>query len=373
MKRTVFFIILFFAYITVKAQVNSHPGCIVTNDGDTLRGTLELRTNSVNTRQCTFKPDSQSTYTTYKPGEIDSYIFDMGKYYITKRFEGDPNLYFAEYVVQGVTSVYKVVQNNIEKIYIVNENAETISFTPEDANSSFTSENVKERNKTRQELSYLLRNSMSTVNKIGDKNKNLTESRIISLVENYHNDVCTNGSECIVYEKKKNVDKDKVYYRVYGGFAWDSPQYQYVDSKGFTIGAGIEYNLTRVNKNAGVEAGVNYACLNCNDRVWNLKHGIITIEVGPVYRIPITKNFKWIVRGGFTIDVMEWEKRGTFISNNYSKPVPPSWDPMHHLFFGTGFGFDVFGREVSVDMKYRGSRFSSFDQYRMMMSASVRL
>lgn len=46
---------LLFASMRAYGQINPHPGYIVTNENDTISGTLDLRTSSVNSRQCTFR------------------------------------------------------------------------------------------------------------------------------------------------------------------------------------------------------------------------------------------------------------------------------------------------------------------------------
>ena len=110
--RLAFSIVLFtfFAPVTM-AQTNPKPGYIITNDGDTIRGILDFRTNEKLSKQCEFWANGGSESKTYKPGDIEGFRFDNnGKYFVTRRLNvsGTPQLYFAEFMVQGKMNLYCV-------------------------------------------------------------------------------------------------------------------------------------------------------------------------------------------------------------------------------------------------------------------------
>ena len=89
------------------AQTNPKPGYVIKNNGDTIRGNVDFRTNEKLSKQCVFWADGESGGMTYKPGDIEGFRFDNGgKYFVTRRLNvtGEPELYFAEFMVQGSTT-----------------------------------------------------------------------------------------------------------------------------------------------------------------------------------------------------------------------------------------------------------------------------
>lgn len=100
---------LLFASMRTYGQINPHPGYIVTNENDTISGTLDLRTSSVNSRQCTFRAMGERDFKTYSPGEVKAYRFeDDGTLYVSRNVEvdGKKREVFLEYLVKGIVSLY---------------------------------------------------------------------------------------------------------------------------------------------------------------------------------------------------------------------------------------------------------------------------
>ena len=66
---------------TTMAQTNPKPGYIITNNGDTIRGNIDFRTNEKLLKQCEFWANGGNEDTTYKPGDIEGFRFDNGGKY----------------------------------------------------------------------------------------------------------------------------------------------------------------------------------------------------------------------------------------------------------------------------------------------------
>ena len=66
---------------TTMAQTNPKPGYIITNNGDTIRGNIDFRTNEKLSKQCEFWANGGNEDTTYKPGDIEGFRFDNGGKY----------------------------------------------------------------------------------------------------------------------------------------------------------------------------------------------------------------------------------------------------------------------------------------------------
>ena len=91
-RRLVFTIVLLaISAIVTMAQTNPKPGYVIKNNGDTIRGNIDFRTNEKLSKQCVFWADGESGGMTYKPGDIEGFRFDNGgKYFVTRRLNVKP-------------------------------------------------------------------------------------------------------------------------------------------------------------------------------------------------------------------------------------------------------------------------------------------
>jgi hypothetical protein len=109
MRKIILFVLLAISVVITKAQTNPQIGYVITNTGDTIRGIIDFRTNEKLSRQCDFWTNGGDVKTTYKPGDIEGFRFDHnGKYFVSRRLNvtGDPELYFAEFMVHGKMNLY---------------------------------------------------------------------------------------------------------------------------------------------------------------------------------------------------------------------------------------------------------------------------
>lgn len=67
MRKLLCTFVMLFGILPIKAQVNPQPGYIITNDNDTLRGTIDYRTDAKNARSCLFMADGETSYKEYLP------------------------------------------------------------------------------------------------------------------------------------------------------------------------------------------------------------------------------------------------------------------------------------------------------------------
>ena len=84
-------VLLAISAIVTMAQTNPKPGYVIKNNGDTIRGNIDFRTNEKLSKQCVFWADGGSGGMTYKPGDIEGFRFDNGgKYFVTRRLNVKP-------------------------------------------------------------------------------------------------------------------------------------------------------------------------------------------------------------------------------------------------------------------------------------------
>ncbi|MBQ3875335.1 MAG: hypothetical protein II728_08125, partial [Bacteroidaceae bacterium] len=126
---------------------------------------------------------------------------------------------------------------------------------------------------------YLLKDSKTAIEDIKQKNllkTNLSRKGLVDVVRDYHNDVCTDGSTCMVYEYDEKSDKSKFRFKVFAGFAYYSKErpelmtfsqnrnYEILKSvsysgSSFEFGIGIEKGIERFMKNGSIELCLAYS------------------------------------------------------------------------------------------------------------------
>ena len=210
---------------TTMAQTNPKPGYIITNNGDTIRGNIDFRTNEKLSKQCEFWANGGNEDTTYKPGDIEGFRFDNGgKYFVTRRLNvtGEPELYFAEFMVQGKMNLYCVAYNRDEYYFFERVDGEMAQLTNRAflTSSSLQDEMDKLQEKKEQygKVKVLLQDSWNAASEM--TGNNMTRKQLVKVVRDYHNDVCTDGSTCVVYEYNEKSDKSKTHVKAFTGFAY---------------------------------------------------------------------------------------------------------------------------------------------------------
>lgn len=274
--RNVFFILysLFFSVALSMAQTNPKRGYIITNSGDTIRGILDFRTNKMLAKKCDFWAEGDSEGKSYKPGEIESFRFDHnGKYFVTRRMKihEEPELYFAEFMVQGKMNLYCVADTYDEYFFFEREDGEMALLANRSLLSSSSIQEEKDYQQERRaqygKVRLLLKDSWTAVDDMNDMD--LSRKKLVNVVRDYHNDVCTDGSTCMVYEYNEKSDKVKAHFKVFAGYAYYSHertvnQYLYLRDENyfgstFEVGLGIEIDIERVMKGGSLEMRLAYS------------------------------------------------------------------------------------------------------------------
>ena len=256
---------------TTMAQTNPKPGYVITNDGDTIRGNIDFRTNEKLARQCLFQANGGSESKTYRPGDIQGFRFDDGgKYFVTRRLNvtGEQELFFAEFMVQGKMNLYCVAYNRDEYFFFEREDGEMAQLTNRAFLTSSSMQDEKDKMQEKREqygkVKILLQDSWKAASEMNDKD--LSRKKLVKVVRDYHNDVCTDGSTCVVYEYNEKSDKSKTRFKAFTGFAYYSKErtakQDLLDESyhggAFEIGLGVETDIERVMRGGSVEIGLAY-------------------------------------------------------------------------------------------------------------------
>lgn len=270
--KKIFFLALLttFMSVQIRAQVNPKPGFIITNHGDTIRGNIDFRTNERLSKQCDFWADGANEGNTYKPGDIEAFRFDDGgKYFVTRRLNvtGEPELYFAEFMVQGKMNLYCVACDSKEHFFFEREDGEMAQLTNRLSIRDMQDEinNLQDKREQYGKVKMLLKDSWKAVEDMNQKD--LTRRKLVDVVRDYHHDVCTDGSTCMVYEYKEKADKPKLHIKAFAGYAYysqEKTENQKLEDENYPgsaleIGLGLEMDFKRVMNGLSVELGVAYS------------------------------------------------------------------------------------------------------------------
>ncbi|MFO7756640.1 MAG: hypothetical protein R6V34_11725 [Bacteroidales bacterium] len=197
-------VLMMLAIISANAQADFRPGYIITNEFDTIHGYINNRGEIKNSVVCSFKTDEDSDAEDYEPGQIFGYRFENGKYYITKEapVNGDEQTLFLEYLVDGIADLYYFRDVDGVHYYIQKEDIRMIELT----NKVKTYLINGEQEISRQSKRYIgaLRAALADCKEIQPQINDVkfTHKALAGITEQYHDYVCIDGQECVIYMKE---------------------------------------------------------------------------------------------------------------------------------------------------------------------------
>ena len=120
-KLVVLVFFLVFSTSVIFSQSVYQEGYIVTNNSDTIYGSIQNNSFYNNSKCCNFKKNPNDTVTKYLPTQIKEYRFNTGKYYASANLDGEE--LFLEYLVKGkLKLLFNRDIDNINHFYIEKEN-----------------------------------------------------------------------------------------------------------------------------------------------------------------------------------------------------------------------------------------------------------
>ena len=190
----------------VCAQNEFKDGYIITHSNDTIRGYIDNRGSSSNSKTCIFKKDLNGIATPYKAGEIKAYRYQSSKYYIAKCIENGTNIdtVFMEYLIKGAVDIYFYRDRILGDHYYAQKGDSKLL---ELKNDEYEVEinNTKQIKRSKEYsgiLKYMFRETPSLYSRIDELT--LDHESLIKIASDYHREVCKEG-KCIVYEKEKTT------------------------------------------------------------------------------------------------------------------------------------------------------------------------
>ena len=366
MRKSIISFLLAIVATATMAQTNPKSGYVITNTGDIIRGVIDFRTNEKLATQCEFWANGEKEVKVYHPGDIEGFRFDNnGKYFVARRLNvtGVPELYFAEFLVQGKMNLYCVTFKGDEYYFFEREDGEMAELTNRfksymsvDAAVNGTKEIIKEKKKQYGKVKMLLQQSKNAVADMDD-NK-MTRKKLMNVVRDYHHEVCTDGSACVVYEYNEKTDQVKTHLKAFAGYAnyvremtdMQSDQDMNFSGNTYEIGIGAEIDLERTMKDFSVEATLGLTPKyksTCEEQgfenvyYYTYEKSILTLSLGGVKRFGNGKIRPIVRGGGFAVvhlSTKETKSRGGKYPMKYE---PITWDTSTHFGVYLGAGVQV--------------------------------
>jgi hypothetical protein len=203
MKNLVIIILLFISTncFTQDKYIN---GFIITLNGDTIYGLIDVDKPFNNNRICNFKKDLSSESSIYGPNEISAYRYLDGKYFIARDLDLDSvtiKRVFLQWIIKGKINIYSYIKDGVNITYFAESETETLTEL-KDTERQYINEYNDTYSISKHEyigtLNYFTRayDEMAPI----ISNSKLNDRSLIKVVKIYTEEFC-NDDKCIVYEK----------------------------------------------------------------------------------------------------------------------------------------------------------------------------
>lgn len=194
------------ATLCAMAQNNPKTGCIINNAGDTVRGTIDFRTDSHNSRTCLFKADGAAEFNSYGPEDIRGYRLDDGAYYVARSLPvgNETKTFFAEYLVQGSVSLFHHKEGGFDYYYLVDNGGRTATIREGHDLIVATSDRREAQRQKLAEAGQLFGNSPKTQKQLWDAGE-MTIEKLVRIVSDYNKQDSAGGAASMVYKSGSNA------------------------------------------------------------------------------------------------------------------------------------------------------------------------
>ncbi len=382
------------------AQLNPKQGYVITNQNDTIYGTIDYLSDTKCANECHFQANGETDYKVYLPGEISAYRFaDDGVFYVTKTFEveGNTETFFAEYLLQGGVSLFHHKRAGIDYYFFTDEEGKVASVKNIGSlleYSSRSNTNAAKRAALR-EVSQMFANSDKAQHDLWVKDintKNLTQ-----ITRDYDMEYCTSAGDCVTFRRNEKATHSltaKV--RFQAGIGMGCNKLEPVGNALLLnpltmscivpqVGVGLDFLFPRSSKHWSIQSLVLLSKWNMSkdykeydtgkywDRTGELKYLNLEGQIGLAYSFMPDSKFSPILRGGLAINQpLATSDKGLY---NFSYIYGDDTDRFS-LGFYVGAGVDIAVQKhiirVSADFK-RPNLPDVITKYSFSLNAGIRL
>jgi hypothetical protein len=358
------------ASFTLFSQADYKPGYIITNDNDTLRGYINIKSNEVNSQRCEFKQSNENEKKIYTPGEIKGYRIEGMKYYISKEVKMDSvsKIIYLEYLVDGIADLY-YLKDGDRSLYFIEKNGELYTLTSEEEIVHYTPQSITEERKrggkaveyTRQSNKYIgmLNIAFNDCPELKTKinSTGFSYGPLIKITKEYHKKMCL-GYECIDYSKstEKNIFIEPVAGVIITKVGLETSK-QTKNYRSYIIGANVRFLPLHSHYVWNLLIGINYSQFRLdeifrhnldeaigivNPAKIKANYSIISIPISIEYTFPFGKLSPFLM-GTLTNCILindEYESRGVYenLDGSYVLGFPDEKFELKKYHYGLGGG-----------------------------------
>ena len=261
-KKIVILSFLILSAFTIQAQSDFRPGYVITLSGDTIFGQIDYRGDLTMGRICRFEfPDK--TRKEYTPYDIQTYRFTDSKYYVSREIDG--LRHFLEFLVKGEIDFYYLRDQDGDHYYAEKQN-EPLSELPykEKIREGEYGKKYLERSRIHTGLLYLYSDDAPQLKEDINKIEKPNHRGLMQFAKKYHQAVCTDGSECVIFERSVPLFKIKAE-AMAGGYLFFNNAQKFIPIKNtYIAGANLYIWLPRVNENFYFKTGFSYSPILAN-------------------------------------------------------------------------------------------------------------
>ena len=369
--------------LQVQAQVNPQKGYVITNDNDTIYGTIDYRSEKKCANECSFLPDGGTEYKTYLPGEICGYRFaDNGVFYVTKTFavEGKEKTFFAEFLLQGGVSLFRYEEAGVDYYFFIGEDGKVATVKDDGSYSKPVSDEYTKNNQAAQkrkalrEVSQVFAESKKALRDLWQKDvnaKNLTQ-----ITHDYDMEYCTSSGDCVMFRYNEKATRAiSVKLLIKAGLAFGSNKLSgYINTWGGTscdgitmnttvpeIGIGADFSFPRLNRHLSVQVMALMGRWSMSDDTYystgkpvSLKYWDLGLQAGPTYSFMPKSKISPILRGGFVADIPLYIQKQRFGNFAFDQDINPAIQ-CYGFYIGGGVDIAIKKHVLRLTAEYRWS------------------
>ena len=379
MRNLLFTFVMLMGILPLKAQVNPQAGYVITNDNDTLRGTIDYRTDAKNARSCHFMADGETAYKEYLPNEIKGYrLSDIGACYVTRTFpiEGEQKTFLAEYLLEGGISLYRHKESTVEYFYLVDADGKVATIRETGDVIQLRDDQITAQRTKLVEATQIFQKSQKTLKELWAMPQ-VSAEQLLKLTKAYNIEFYAEAGETEFYQKDiRSSDGIIAHLRFEAGvgisnmkFLPNSPQYyDPIETTSLLpiVGVGTDVILPRLSKNLMLQVMLYYS-YNKGDpaqekhypfkREWTFHD--VCLQVGAAYSFLPEKRISPLIRAGVSLDYLlglETEHmEGYHATNKVS--LNKSFSPRYYV--GLGVESKLGTHKVSLTANYVMRNFGS--------------
>jgi hypothetical protein len=255
------FFVCFFSN-QIFSQFDYRKGYYTNNNGDTIYGLIDYKSDIANSKECRFKQNENADEVVFLPGQICSYRFLEDKYYVSKKIKDNDseNYLFLECLLKGKATIYYYRSSKKDKYFI--EKDGVIGELTNDEGVIYDSNGAVGTRNSNKFKGYL-KNSFQDCPKLFTKidHTDFNKKSLIKISKEYHDLVCSE-EKCIIYTKK--IPKIVTHYGLFCYYAFP----QFLDPKSlnlysdkiqtFCAGSTIEVGMPDINRNVSGQISMGY-------------------------------------------------------------------------------------------------------------------